>query len=316
VAVLHRWLDVFFEWAVWLVLALVLIPVTIGTVVIVSDRSQLVTARIWTDRPALLQDAGLANAWSNGTPASDADALLVELVGSDWFANEVLTAAVPGFVGLSADGQTAQRSTFRQDLKHAAAGDNVLSISYATDRPELGRALVASVITMLGNAVESLQLTQTTAAVDVLDNEVASARTAMQTALDAVGSYASGRTPNALLVDPHYQTLVVDATTATDYYVSIENLAHQAELAQSAIPSIRNATFRVIDAPAVSPTQFDFHTPAVKYSLEGLAGVAAVELLLVYMIGLRDPRVRSGEEVRRRLGIPYVGSTPDLASAA
>jgi hypothetical protein len=109
---------------------------------------------------------------------------------------------------------------------------------------------------------------------------------------------------------------VVDATTATDYYVSIENLAHQAELAQSAIPSIRNATFRVIDAPAVSPTQFDFHTPAVKYSLEGLAGVAAVELLLVYMIGLRDPRVRSGEEVRRRLGIPYVGSTPDLASAA
>ena len=72
----------------------------------------------------------------------------------------------------------------------------------------------------------------------------------------------------------------------------------------------------MIDAPAVSPTQFDFHTPAVKYSLEGLAGIGAVELLLVYMIGLRDPRVRSGEEVRKRLGIPYVGSTPDLASAA
>ncbi len=315
-AVIHRWLDVFFEWAVWLVIALVLVPATIGTIAIVSDRSQLVTARVWTDRPALMQDAGLANEWSNGTPASDADALLVELVGSDWFANEVLSATEPGFVRLSADAQVARRSTLRQDLKHATVGTHVLSISYSTDRPELGRALVASVITALSNAVESFQQTRTSAAVDVLDNEVAKARTAMQNALDAVSAYASGKSPSAVLLDAHYQTLVVDARAATDYYVSIENQARQAKLAQSAIPSIRDATFRVIDAPDVSPKQIDFHTPAVKYSLVALAGIGAVELLLVYIMGLRDPRVRSGEEVRKRLGIPYVGSTPDLRSAA
>lgn len=315
-AVIHRWLDVFFEWAVWLVLALLFIPATIGAVAIFSDRSQLVTARIWIDRPALLQGAGLANEWSDGTPASGADALLVELTGSDWFANEVLGAAEPGFVRLSADGQTQERLTLRQELKHAAVGDNVLSISYLTDRPESGRALLSSVITMLGNAVETLQLTQTSAAVGALDNEAAIAKTAMQHALDAVSAYASGKSQIAILQDPQYQTLVVDATTATDYYVSVENQAKQANLAQSAIPSVRDSTFRAIDAPTISPRQIDFHSPAVKYSLEALAGTGAIELLLIYVIGLRDPRVRSGEEVRKRLGIPYLGSTPDLESAA
>ncbi len=315
-AVIHRWLDVFFEWAVWLVLALVLIPAIIGAVAFVSDRSQLVTARVWADRPALLQDAGLVNAWSNGTPASDADALMTELIGSDWFANEVLNVSYPGFGKLGSDQQAQQRLILRQGLKHDIIGNNVLAVTYLTDRPEVGSAVLGSLIAMLGNAVESLDLIQTSAAVGLLDSEVAKSRTKMQSAVDAASAYAAGRSVTDLLQDPHYQTLVVDAQAATDYYLSINHQAQQAHLAQSAIPSIRNATFHVMDPPALSPKQIDLRTPAVKYFLEALGGTAAVEFLLVYVIGLRDPRVRSGEEVRKRLGIPYLGSTPDLRVAA
>jgi len=81
IVVVHRWLDVFFEWAMWFLIALIAIPAVTGGVALIGDRSQLVTARVWADRPVLLQAAGLANQWSNGTPSSDADALLTELVG-------------------------------------------------------------------------------------------------------------------------------------------------------------------------------------------------------------------------------------------
>jgi capsular polysaccharide biosynthesis protein len=138
----------------------------------------------------------------------------------------------------------------------------------------------------------------------------------MQQALDAVNAYATGKSQSQLLQDPKYQTLVVDATTAINYYLMIENQARQAQLKQSAIPAIRQATFRVVDAPSVSPKQLDLRTPALKYAFAALGATAVVEILLVYLIGLRDPRVRSGDEVRKRLGIPYLGSTPSISSVA
>lgn len=314
--VIHRWLDVLFEWAGWLVIALFLIPALTGVVVMVTDRSQIVTAKIWTNHPSLLKDAALANEWSTGTPASDADALLTELMGSDWFADEVLKGSDATFVRLSSDQQAQQRLTLRQNLKHQSDGINVLSISYKTDSPEVGRAVMSSVIGNLGNAAESVDSVQTAAAVNTLNDQAASARTAMEQALDAVNAYAAGKSQVELLQDPKYRTLVVDATTAIDYYLSIENQAKQAQLKQSAIPAIRQATFRVVDAPSVSPKQLDLHAPAVKYFFVAVAATAGVEILLVYVIGLRDPRVRSGDEVRKRLGIPYLGSTPNLSSVA
>lgn len=313
---IRRWLDVLFEWAAWLGAALFLIPVMVGVVALVVDRSELVTAKIWTNRPALLKDSALANSWSNGAPAGDADALLTELMGSDWFANEVLKGADSGFVNLSSNEQAQLRLGLRQNLKHQADGLNLLSISYRTDRPQAGRSIMSSVIVSLGNAGESDQSLQTGAVVQVLHDQVAAAGAARQRALDAVNAYAARKSQAELLWDPVYQTLVVDATTATDYYVSVENQAKQAQLQQLAVPAIRQATFRVVDAPSISPKQFDLRTPAVKYYLEALAGTAGVEILLVYVIGLRDPRVRSGDDVKKLLGIAYLGSTPALPSTA
>ncbi len=313
---IHRWLDVLFEWIGWLGAALLLIPAMTGVLAIVSDRSQIVTAKIWTNHPSLLKDAALANEWSNGTPASDADALLTELMGSDWFANEVLNVTDSSFVKLSSDQQAQQRLILRQNLKHQTDGMNVLSIAYMTDRPAEGRAVVSSVIANLGNTAESIDSVQTSAAVNTLNDQAASARAAMHQALDAVNAYAAGKSQIQLSQDPKYQTLVVDASIAIDYYLSIESRAKQAQLKQSAIQAIREATFRVVDAPSVSPKRLDLHIPAVKYFFAALGATASLEILLVYVIGLRDPRVRSGEEVRKRLGIPYLGSTPNLSSVA
>ena len=312
----HRWLDVFFEWAMWFLIALIAIPAITGAVALIGDRSQLVTARVWADRPALLQAAGLANEWSNGTPSSDADALLTELVGSDWFVDQVLTDSAPSFQGLNSDQKAQQRQVMRQNFKHDTIGDHVLALSYLTDRPAAGSALLNSVIVRLGDSIETLDSIQTTAAVGLLDGEVAKARATMQKALDAASSYAVGKSLVQLLGDAHYLTLQADALAATDYYVSLDRQAQQAHLAQSALPSIRNSTFHLMDPPSVTPKQLDLRSPAVKYSMEALGGIAALEFVIIYVIGLRDPRVRSGEEVRKKLGVAYLGSTPDLRSVA
>ena len=63
IGVVHRWLDVFFEWAIWFLVALIAVPAITGAVAVLADRSQLVTARVWADHPVLLQAAGLANQW-------------------------------------------------------------------------------------------------------------------------------------------------------------------------------------------------------------------------------------------------------------
>ena len=313
---IHRWLDVFFEFAVVLVVVLIAVPATVGALGLLSDRSQVVTAQVWADHPSLLAAAGLANQWSNGTPASDADALLTELVGSDWFVDQVLSDVDKGYSSLSADRQSQQRATLRQSLRHTVVGDNILSLSYSTEQPSTGRAVLSSVIVRLGDSVESLESIQTTQAVALMNAQVSKARDEMKAALDAAGSYATGKSLPELVSDPEYQTLQADALAATNYYESINYQAQHAQLAQSALPSIRNSTFHVMDAPAVSPRQVDLHTPAVKYALYALAGTAGIEFLIVYVIGLRDPRIRSGDEVRKRLGVPYVGSTPRLRSAA
>src|SRR2546423_6366002 len=116
IVVVHRWLDVFFEWAIWFLVALIAAPAITGAVAVLADRSQLVTARVWADHPVLLQAAGLANQWSNGTPSSEADALLTELVGSDWFVDQVLSDSAPGFKALGADQKAQQRQAMRQSL--------------------------------------------------------------------------------------------------------------------------------------------------------------------------------------------------------
>jgi hypothetical protein len=314
--VIHRWLDVFFQWAIWFLFGLIAVPLLTGAVTFFGDRSQLVTARVWVDRPMLLQAAGLANEWSNGTPSSDADALLTELIGSDWFADQVLTDSDPSFAALSSSAKSQQRQILRQNLKHDMIGDHVLAVTYLTDRPAGGERLLSSVITRLGDSVETLDSIQTSAAAGLLDAEVTKARARMQDALDAATSYAQDKTLIQLIDDPHYQTLQADAVAATNYYLSINAQAQQAHLAQSALPSIRDSTFRLMDPPAVTPKQLDLRTPAVKYSLDALGATAAVEFIVIYLIGLRDPRIRSGEEVRKKLGVPFLGATPDLPSAA
>ena len=312
---IHRWLDVFFEWAAWFVVLLVAVPGIVGAVGLIGDRSQVVTTRVWVDRPSLLQAAGLANQWSNGTPSSDASALLTELIASDWFADQVLADADDSFAGLSADQKTRERQLMRQSLKQDVIGDHVLALSYMTDRPDRGRALLSSLILRLGDSVESLDSIQTSAAIGLLESEVTKARAAMQSALGAADKYAAGKSLAELALDPRYQTLAADALAATNYYVSINYEAQQAHLSQAALPSIRNSIFHVMDTPAVTPKELTLRTPAVKYTLEALGGTAAVEFLVVYLIGLRDPRVRSAEEVRKRLGIPNLGSTPDVRAA-
>ena len=72
------------------------------------------------------------------------------------------------------------------------------------------------------------------------------------------------------------------------------------------VPQLAQAVFQVIDAPTVQAAASD---SAVTLLALALAATAAAEFMIVYLVGLRDPRVRSGADVERRTGIPYLGST-------
>ena len=76
--------------------------------------------------------------------------------------------------------------------------------------------------------------------------------------------------------------------------------------------SIQASIFHVVDPPAAAPQGITRSSPAVRYSLTAVAGIALLEALLVYVLARRDPSVRSLEEVRREVGLRPLGSTPVL----
>src|SRR2546423_1678117 len=58
--VLHRLLDVLFQYLAPLAGALLLLPALVFGAGLVLDRSQVVTARLWADEPAVLSDSPYA----------------------------------------------------------------------------------------------------------------------------------------------------------------------------------------------------------------------------------------------------------------
>jgi uncharacterized protein involved in exopolysaccharide biosynthesis len=311
----RRHLDVFFQHLVPFVAALVLVPLLLGACAFALDRSQLVTARIWADRPVFLPEVGQMNEALAGHPAESGAAVLRELIATDSFVSGVLAQVDSTFQAKTTDQRSAELAAVRRDVKITALGNHVLSVTYRTPRPALGVALVASLVESFGTTFESIESQQATGSSGAAAAGLTAARADLQAALAELQRYTNSlpdRDPAFLRQDPTYQTISADTSAKLDHYLSLLAVSQQAEVARSAIPSLQRSLLQLLDPPAARPEPLSLRTPAVRLFLIGLAAAVTTELGFVYVIGLRDPRIRSGDDVRRRTGLRFLGSTPAL----
>jgi hypothetical protein len=316
---LRRHLDVFFQYLRPFIAAIVLIPIGLAVAGLGLDHGDVVTTQIWAIRPAFLIDPGadygaLDTSLTAGSAAA-ASALVNELVATDSFLDRVLVKADLGYAQLSEPARSAERGLVRRNLDVRAEGPQLFAISYRTTDPSHGIALVTNLVAGVGETVASLDLQVASATSGATTAALAAAKDAMSQAEAALGRYR-GQDPAGLQQDPSFQTLTAEANAATGRYLSLVAQAQQADLAKSAVPHLEQAAFQVIDPPTAQPRPLDLKSLAVRGFLAGLAGTVVVTLMLVYVIGRRDPRIRSGEELRARTGIPFLGSTPVVRTAA
>jgi hypothetical protein len=314
--VISRWLDLVFQYLGRLAIALLVLPALIGLAYLAMDRTQTVSTRIWTDTPAYsgqdLSPIGTASL----SPADSDISIMNELILTDSFVDEVLSTD-PAYHGQSEDAKIAMRSSFRTNLQISRQGPNLIAIQFTSTDPSWGVSLLNNLIKVYGNALKSLQLNRADAAGSVLRSELQAALKDRDTADTSVQGYLDshqGMTPAQLAADPTYATLSAQAQAKSDQYLALLVQSQQVEMLRAAVPTAQPTAFHLVDPPSVDPVALSLKSPVVKITLETLAAVAGVEMLLVYVIARRDPRIRSGEEAARVLDVPYLGATRAVGS--
>lgn len=309
----YRALDVVFQYLKPLVAALVVLPLAVGGLSYAFGRTDVVTARVWADRPVFTPDFTSDLYSTMASPATAESALMLEMIGTDAFATNVLTAVRPDYRSWPPSQQEQAVSDLRTKISVDAQGDHLFQISYATTSPDYGIRLLRALIQNFATAVTDLESSQVSAAAGTLQTNLDAARQSMNRAVAAAQSYqATGHlTDQQALGDPNYATLLVEARAKTNNYLNLLAQVDAAQASQGAVVSVQAAMFHVVDQPALAPAGFlSTRTPGIRQAGLALAGVAALAALLVYVVARRDPTVRSGEDIRRSLGLKPLGSVP------
>jgi uncharacterized protein involved in exopolysaccharide biosynthesis len=313
---LHRSLDVIFQWLPGLVVVLLVPPVVTASLVLGLDQSQVVTTRVWADRPISTPDFTPNQFSPSDSPAQTEAAMVQELISTDTFTGQVLTKVEPQSSNWSSEHQDQAILSIRKGLSVTAQGTHLFVISYQTVHPEYGKAVLKAVTEVFGATLVQLQSNQVSSAQTSFQAELNLSKQEMNTAVAAAESYRILHQLDfqAASSDPNYTTLLAQARAKMDRYLSDLARADSAQASQVAVVSVQASLFHVIDQPSPVPGSITLSSPAFRGALVVLAINAAMAVLAVYVIARRDPRLRSIEDVRRDVGLRPLGSVRAVTS--
>jgi hypothetical protein len=259
----------------------------------------------------ILTDALIGVSGTGGPSSAPAARLVEQLVRTDWFIASVLSSASsPTTVASIPDQRRAEIADVQRRLTVAADGIDLVGVRYSTEDPARGIGFVNALLEKLGDAFVDLESERAAAAAKVAAAAQPAARDEMQRAVAEAHSYADtisgdGGTPAQ---DPVFVRLSATARAATAHFERLSALADTSRLAGAAAPELRRQAAFVADRPVVEPEKR--FRAAVRAALLGATAVAVLELLLVYLIALHDPRLRSLDDLRAFIEGPCVISVP------
>ncbi len=297
------------HWRLFAILPLIA-AILAGAAGFLTTNSHSVSTRIWADVTAD-PGAGIDLTTVSGTPADDVVAALGELLGTDWFAGNVLAGVSPDFKSESLLRQRDVELRLRRSVHLTADGPHVVTITMAAASDSEGERTLTSLVSSFEAAIESMQATRSSTVGGSASAQLALAKAAADDALNQLQDYLHsmppGTTAEERQQDPVYQTLMVQVANTAQRYESLLSVAQQAQLSGAAAPAPA-AMFRVIDPPSPNPDPITLRTPFVRLALAFAGAVLIGEALIVYLLARRDPRIRTGLEVEAACNVRYVGA--------
>jgi hypothetical protein len=315
---LRRALDVVFQHLGRLLAGIVLVPLVVGAVALVVTRTDVVSARLWADRPAVTNGASgqptdptAADFDPSVPPAQRQATLLSELVQTNTFMARAFRSQ-PAAQVIDRSRQQSLEQSVRAGFSAQAVGTNVVTLSFTTTRPKDGVALMKSIISAYGQTLVDLQVRQTEATAGTLDKQLATAKQEMDEAVSKVQAYAQSHhlSPAAGSNDPTYSSLATTAQGKTSAYLDLLDTSREQQDARAAAAGQLSSLYHVMDAPSSAAQPVDGRSPAARFAMYGLWAILALEIVFVYHSVRRDPRVRTSTEVARVLGIRSLGTVP------
>lgn len=313
---IYRALDVVFQFLTPLVALLLVVPLAVGGITFAIKHSEVVSARIWADRPLFTPDFASDRFTSYNTPAYTESTLMQEMITTDTFGDKVLTKVEPQYETWPPSRQEQALADLRDRVTVIPAGSHLFLVNYTTRSPDYGIRVVTAIIDSFSTSIQELEANAVGVAESTLQAQLDAAQQGMNKAIaDAQNYQASHRlSDQAAQDDPNYGTLLAQARSATDRYLSLLAQVDQAQASRSAVVNLQASLFHMVDPPMLLPQKLGRSTPGVKEALAALGAIAGIEALLVYVVARRDPTIRSGEDVRRALGLKPLGSVPVLSS--
>lgn len=303
---LERILDVLLQRWRRLIVVVALVAAAAWAIGLALDHSPRVVVHVWADEPVLLVNGG-----TGGRPGATAASTLRELVASDAFLDPILAAADPGF-GSSARRQADRRKELRDHLEVSSAGDHLVILRYATDRPAYGAAVMRGLATAFAEQTIATMAAQVAAARPGPAGALAGARDSVAWSATRLGTHAA---PSTTLATRAYINALIWQAKADAARNTVRDALDSADPTSTAAMSLQQATIRVIDPLIVSQAPPWSSSLALRFFWLGLIGATAVALAALTFIGMTDRRVRSATDLERRTGIRYLTSTPVIGRA-
>jgi hypothetical protein len=315
---MRRFLDVSCQHLRWMLVVLVVVPCVVGAAALAAGGTSVVVALVQVDMPGFVTDVMPNHPLSQGTPGEAADALVHQLVSTTWFADRVLARvdrrdpASPR----TSEQRTKDVADLQAQLTSGSRGISLLILSYTTDSPVQGVRVLDAVLGELGDALTTIEAQQASSALATANLMLRQAHDDLQSAIDDVRTYGESvaATGGQLTQDPRYRSLTSVADAREVHLQSLTRLAQQSTVVSTTIPQIPSVTVHVVDPPTAAPRSW-FRGP-LTLSLGALGAVALAELLLAYLVALRDPRLRSVEDVAGRFDAVSMVSLPRLGTPA
>lgn len=312
---IYRTLDVVFQYLKPLVAVCLVVPLAVGGMTFALKHSEIISARLWADRPVFTPDFASDRFTSYDTPADIEATLMQEVITTDTFGDMVLAKVEAQYESWPPAQQEQALADLRGRVTVTTSGSHLFLVNYTTRRPDYGIRVVAAIIDSFSTTVQELEASAVGVAENTLQMQLDAARDAMNKAIADAQNYQASRhlSDQAAQDDPNYGTLLAQARLATDRYLSLLARVDQAEASRMAVVNLQASLFHVVDPPMALPQKLSRSTPGVSEGLAAIGAIAGIEALLVYVVARRDPTVRSGEDVRRAVGLKPLGSVPILS---
>ena len=309
----HRTLDVAFQHLIKLIAGLILVTLLMGGIGYAIDRTPTVGMRLWAERPVYTPNFSTNHFASYLWPSAIESNLLTELLATDTFINHLLVTIDPQSAYWRQELRDRVISDLRQNIEATPEGEHLYLVTYRTTQIGYGRRVLDRLIVAFGAEIQAIDTETVTSAESAVRVQFNSAKQAMDNAITQAETYRTQHSkPEA---DPNYQSLVAQAHTLTDRYLSLQAQLGQVQQSESAVATLHSSLFRIADPPSVMPKQLiTKQSPMLRLGIGSFAAVLALEALIVYVIARRDPTIRSVEDVRRQVGLRLLGSAPRVGS--